>query len=91
MSREVGTKVTNMLPIGPLRASLQALARRYTEREIAVRIGVEKRQVERWLGSSPPPVVRAAVADRVVLRLGLHPALLWPDEWCGIDKEAMSA
>lgn len=44
---------------------------------LAVRIGVSRRTVHRWIIHGIP----ADQADRAAIALGAHPANLWPDQW----------
>lgn len=49
----------------------------HSDAEIAARTGVERTAVWKWRHGG---MLRATTADRVAVRLGRHPAELWP-EW----------
>lgn len=49
-----------------------------TDRDIAARLGVSQKTVFRWRHGAP---VRIWLADECAVRIGAHPAELWPD-WC---------
>jgi len=68
------------LPAAPLRRVLVRLRRSesLTWDELAARAGVGQRQLFRILAARD---ISDRVADRIVCRIGLHPALLWPREW----------
>lgn len=66
-------------PVTPIR---ELLGRRHARGEsweaIARRLGVCERSLFRLLSAKE---IGQAAADEWALRLGLHPALLWPDRW----------
>ena len=71
------------LPIAPLLEVLEMSApghghRPATRLGLCRRAGVHHRSFLRWVerGDLPP-----AAADRLAVALGLHPVLVWPDEW----------
>lgn len=68
------------LPSAPLKRELRRVRRvhRLTWDELAVRLRVSDRTLARLLRSSD---VAEQVGDRMACRLGLHPVLLWPNEW----------
>jgi transcriptional regulator GlxA family with amidase domain len=68
------------LPAAPLRRLLLRLrdAESLTWDELADRAGLTTRHLFRLLAAR---TVSELVADRISCRLGLHPALLWPEEW----------
>ncbi|MGC4050637.1 MAG: hypothetical protein QM757_14775 [Paludibaculum sp.] len=43
--------------------------------------GTSMRQVARWQHENRIPL---DIADRLAIVLGLHPALLWPDQWAPV-------
>ena len=45
---------------------------------LARRLGVDRRTVHRWQRAG---LVPATTADRAAVRLGHHPAEIWPTEW----------
>lgn len=77
------------LPVGPLFElvagrvitypdSAHWVQPRATARDIALYIGVSPRTIRRWRRRG---YIRAVDADTICVRLGLHPAELWPHEW----------
>ena len=68
------------LPVAPLRRVLLRL--RATESltwdELAERAGMTQRHLFRVIRACD---ISERVADRIVCRIGLHPLLLWPEEW----------
>lgn len=60
-------------------APILALVAGRSDREISDRIGVSRRTVWRW--RQGVTLVYPATADRVAVRLGLHPANVWGDDW----------
>ena len=46
--------------------------------ELAERLDISFRTLIRLMSAR---TVTPVVADRMAVRLGLHPVLLWPDEW----------
>jgi transcriptional regulator with XRE-family HTH domain len=46
--------------------------------ELAERLDISFRTLIRLMSAK---TVTPVVADRMAVRLGLHPVLLWPDEW----------
>lgn len=61
------------LPFDPITSQ----ARASTISTLAMRIGVSRRTVHRWIIQGIP----ADQADRAAIALGTHPACLWPDHW----------
>ncbi len=61
------------LPFEPITSQ----ARSSTISTLAMRIGVSRRTVHRWIIHGIP----ADQADRAAIALGTHPACLWPDHW----------
>ena len=45
---------------------------------LARRLGVTRRTVHRWAQTGLVPPTHA---DRIAVRLGHHPAEIWPNEW----------
>jgi hypothetical protein len=68
------------LPAAPLnRVLLRIRANEsLTWDQLAARVGVTTRHLFRILAARS---VSERVADRIACRVGLHPALLWPEEW----------
>ena len=71
------------LPAAPLHRVLvrMRITESLTWSQLADRVGVTERHLWRLLSA---PSISERVADRIVCRIGLHPVLLWPDEWLGI-------
>lgn len=46
--------------------------------ELAARLGMSSRTLSRVMSAR---TLSPFVADRLAIRLGSHPALIWPDEW----------
>lgn len=73
------------LPAAPLKLELSRArrARRLTWGELAGWLGVSPRTVARVMASIE---LSEDTADRLAIALGLHPVLLWPEEWpLGVD------
>lgn len=68
------------LPAEPLkRALLRAICLRgLCWEELAFRMGLSSRSLLRVMAATK---VSPYVADHIAIRLGTHPALLWPREW----------
>ena len=68
------------LPAAPLRRVLLRLRDNecLSWDELAERAGLSSRHLFRLLAAV---TVSELVADRVSCRIGLHPALLWPNDW----------
>jgi lambda repressor-like predicted transcriptional regulator len=68
------------LPSAPLKRALRRERRERGEtwEQLAARLGISSRTLTRVLASRD---IAEQVGDRLALRLGLHPALLWPREW----------
>lgn len=68
------------LPAAPIQKRLDATRRSLslTWDEFADYLGVSKRTLLRTMASSTLGII---VADRISIRLGLHPAVVWPLEW----------
>lgn len=73
-------EVCNRLPAAPLKDQLLRTkgARSATWDELAQRVGVSSRTLMRVMAAS---TLSPCIADRMSIRLGLHPALIWPMEW----------
>jgi hypothetical protein len=74
------------LPAAPLKRVLLRLraSESLTWDQLADRAGVSTRHLFRLLAA---PSISERVADRITCRLGLHPALLWP-EWLRVEPAA---
>ncbi len=59
-------------------APLEAAAGHPSAAALALRLGVTRRTVNRWRRAGAVP---ARHADTVAVRLGHHPAEIWPTEW----------
>lgn len=77
-SRNHGSDVSNVghvardrFPLEPLRRALASS----TMVELALRLGVDRRQVYRWAHYG----LTDMQADEAAIRCGLHPAIVWPD------------
>lgn len=68
------------LPARPLKRALLTVktARRLCWEELAVRLGVSSRTLLRVMSATS---VSPYVGDHIAIKLGTHPALIWPDEW----------
>lgn len=71
---------SHALPAAPLKLALSRARRRggVSWEGLAQRLGISSRTILRVMASVS---VSEVVADRIAIRLGLHPAVLWPDEW----------
>jgi hypothetical protein len=69
------TRRLELLDPGPLLALFPGA----TDGEIADRTGVSRHTVLRWRHGTT--ALYPATADRIAVRLGLHPANLWGDAW----------
>lgn len=80
----------NRLPADPLKDRLLKSkgSRGTTWDELAQRVGVSSRTLMRVMSAT---TVSECVADRMAIRLGLHPVLIWPAEWNRGTKEEVSA
>lgn len=80
----------NRLPADPLKDRLLKCkgSRGATWDELAQRVGVSSRTLMRVMSAT---TVSECVADRMAIRLGLHPVLIWPLEWNRGTKEEVSA
>lgn len=69
-----------VLPIGPLVDEVERRRRASGASWTALcrSAGVCRRSMARWLARGDLP---AAAADRLAVALGLHPVMLWPNEW----------
>lgn len=47
---------------------------------VALRLHVRETSVYRYRRDGVP----LTMADRFAIHLGLHPAIIWPDEWCEV-------
>jgi hypothetical protein len=74
------------LPAAPLQRALVATkrSRELTWEELACHLGVSSRTLARIMSAEK---VKVSLADHMSLRLGLHPVLLWPNEWQVADFE----
>ncbi len=61
-------------PLGPL----EAAAGHPSAAALARQLGVTRRTVNRWRSAGRVP---ARQADTAAVRLGHHPAEIWPTEW----------
>jgi len=59
-------------------APLEAAAGHLSARALALQLGVTRRTVNRWRRAGRVP---AGQADTAAVRLGHHPAEIWPTEW----------
>lgn len=77
---DLEVEVCNRLPAAPLKDQLLRTkgARSATWDELAQRVGVSSRTLMRVMAAS---TLSPCIADRMSIRLGLHPALIWPLEW----------
>jgi lambda repressor-like predicted transcriptional regulator len=68
------------LPAEPLKRVLRNTmkARSLCWESLAVRLGVSSRTLLRVMKAT---TVSPYVADHIAIRLGTHPALIWPNEW----------
>jgi transcriptional regulator with XRE-family HTH domain len=68
------------LPAEALHRALSAVRQRYglAWDELADRLDISFRTLLRIMSAT---TVTPVVADRMAVRLGLHPVILWPDEW----------
>jgi plasmid maintenance system antidote protein VapI len=75
------------LPAAPLKRVLLRLqdSESLTWDDLADRVGVTQRQLWRLLAAND---LSERVADRIACRIGLHPLLLWPEEWSRIGDLA---
>jgi len=75
------------LPAAPLKRVLLRLqdSESLTWDDLADRAGVTQRQLWRILRAND---LSERVADRIACRIGLHPLLLWPEEWSRIGDLA---
>lgn len=71
------------LPAAPLTRALRRLqaSESLTWDELADRVGVTQRHLCRILAARD---LSERIADRISCRIGLHPLLLWPNEWSRI-------
>lgn len=74
------TPLKNGLPAEALHLALSRARQRYglAWDELAERLDVSFRTLLRIMSAKR---VSLADADRMAVRLGLHPVMLWPDEW----------
>lgn len=84
------------LPITPLVEVLEArrrvevpelVAGACSAQSMCRRAGVHTRSFYQWRRVGHLP---AAVADRLAIALGLHPVLLWPEEWPDVLRRRWS-
>lgn len=70
----------NRLPAEPLKARLLLSkgSRKATWDELAIRVGVSSRTLMRVMAAN---TLSPFIADRMAIRLGLHPVLIWLSEW----------
>lgn len=67
------------LPAEPLQAELRRARPDWMSwKAFAVRLGVSSRTLARVMAATD---LAPEWADRLALRLGLHPAIVWPEEW----------
>ena len=59
-------------------APLEAAAGHPSAEALALQLGVTRRTVNRWRSTGRVP---ADQADTAAVRLGHHPAEIWPTEW----------
>lgn len=78
------------LPADPLKDRLLRSkgSRGATWDELAQRVGVSSRTLMRVMSAT---TISERVADRMAIRLGLHPILIWPAEWNRAIGEEMSS
>jgi hypothetical protein len=78
------------LPAAPLKRVLRRLqaAEFLTWEQLADRIGVSERHLCRILMARD---LSELVADRISCRIGLHPLLIWPEEWSSITPRLSAA
>jgi hypothetical protein len=74
------TASTAGLPAEALHRALSRVRQRYglAWDELADRLDISFKALLRVMSAQTVPPV---VADRMAIRLGLHPVVLWPDEW----------
>ena len=75
-------KVKADLPLTPMEG------RGFSDQYFADMIGVSSRAVARW--RSQDNRVPWVTADEAATRLGLHPLLVWGDEWLLIDEDIIN-
>src|SRR5437870_373296 len=82
-SNEGGLMDHPRLPAAPLKRVLKRLQANesLTWEQLADRIGVTERHLCRILTARD---LSELVADRISCRIGLHPLLIWPEEWSRI-------
>lgn len=70
-----------MLPATPLQGLIQLKmdSREMTIPDMARQLGVSTRQLQRVMAADE---IGHFAADHICIRFGLHPALIWPREWC---------
>ncbi len=75
------------LPAEPLKRALTWAMKchGFTWEELAERLGVTSRTLARCMQAK---TIGVYSADRLAIRLGTHPVLLWPREWCANPKQA---
>jgi lambda repressor-like predicted transcriptional regulator len=59
-----------------------------TNRALAELAGTSTRQLERWKAAGR---IRAVMADRVAVAIGMHPAEIWGDQWWALASEEVPA
>ncbi len=71
----------------PLKRVLVATkrSRQLTWEELACHLDVSSRTLARIMSAEE---VGVSLADRMSLRLGLHPVLLWPNEWQKLPQDS---
>lgn len=72
-----------MFPTAPLCAFLAAAAPdEESKQRLSARAGVAAKTIERILAAEPDTRrITRDCADRLALALGLHPVLIWGDDW----------
>ena len=74
---------TTVLPIAPL----IEITRPLTPADAASRCGVSERAVFRWR-SGQTTTITTPDADRIAIRLGMHPSAIWGEAWWQIPSPA---
>lgn len=80
MTPPTSTSLNVGLPAEVLHLALSRARQRYglAWDELADRLDISFGTLLRLMGAE---TVTPEVADRMAVRLGLHPVVLWPDEW----------
>ena len=87
---------TTSLPLGPLIAIAKVMADvptdggggGFSDQHFADMIGLSTRAISRWRKNGGR--VPWATADEAATKLGLHPLLVWGDEWAAMDEDLVN-